>query len=410
MSALPSGFLWGAATSAHQTEGNNVASDWWAMENAPGAPFQRSGDAVDSYHRYPEDMGLLADAGLNAYRFGIEWARIEPAPGHFSRAALDHYRRMITAARQRGLSPVVTLHHFTVPAWFAADGGWLRPDAVERFSRYVEYASQILDDVEWVCTINEPNMIAIVSVVLRRRVQGGASEAVTAHVLPEPDREISDALIAAHRNSVDVLRRTTNAKVGWTVAQQAFTPTPGNENVFARVKESYEDRFLAAARGDDFIGVQSYTSQPVGPEGPVPHPPHPDNTLVGSAYRPDALGIALRNAWEVGAGTPLLVSENGIATADDDQRIAYTQAALRHLEEAHAEGIDIRGYLHWSALDNYEWGRWEPTFGLIAVDRETFRRTPKPSLAWLGDVARRGGLPPAGDTPVPTLATGGTHP
>ena len=384
---VPRGFLWGAASAAHQTEGNNTTSNWWAMENAPGSGLQRSGDAVDSYHRYPEDMDLLADAGLTAYRFSIEWARIEPAPGKFSRASLAHYRRMIEAAQQRGLTPVVTLHHFTVPAWFQRDGGWLRPDAVELFARYVERAAGILADVEWVCTINEPNMIAIMAVVLgQARGDGGA---LTAGQLPPPDEALGAVLVRAHDAAREVLRRTTDARVGWTVAQQAYTPLPGHEDVFARVKEAYEDRFLAAGRGDDFIGVQAYTSQPVGPDGPVPHPPHPDNTLVGSAYRPDALGIAVRNAWDVGGGTPLVVTENGIATADDGRRIAYTATALEHLEAALLDGIDVRGYLHWSALDNYEWGHWGPTFGLVAVDRETFRRTPKPSLSWLGEVARR---------------------
>src|SRR4030095_10445353 len=151
--------------------------------------------------------------------------------------------------------------------------------------------------------------------------------------------------------------------------------------------------YLEAARGDDFIGVQAYSSQLVDENGLVPHAPHPDNTLVGTAYRPDALGQAVRHTWEITGGVPILVTENGIATADDDRRIAYTSGALDGLFAAMADGVDGRGSLHWSALDNYEWGHWEPTFGLIGVDRETFERTPKPSLAWLGDVALNGGCP-----------------
>src|SRR6185369_2382443 len=141
-----------------------------------------------------------------------------------------------------------------------------------------------------------------------------------------------------------------------------------------------------------FVGVQSYTSQLVDENGVVAHPPHPDNTLVGWAYRPDALGIAVRHTREVVGDLPIVVTENGIATDDDRRRIAYTSEALRHLGEAMDDGIDVRGYLHWSLLDNFEWGRWEPTFGLIAVDRETFVRNPKPSLAWLGAIARTGQL------------------
>ncbi|MFI9786303.1 glycoside hydrolase family 1 protein [Kitasatospora sp. NPDC051984] len=403
MAGLREDFLWGASTSPHQVEGNNVNADWWALENAPDSPLpDRSGDANDSYHRYAQDMGLLAEAGLNSYRFGFEWARIEPAEGQFSLAERDHYRRMVDTALELGLKPVVTLQHFTLPRWFAESGGWKRPDAAELFARYIEFVAPALRDVEWVCTINEPNMLAVFASVQDTVMQMmGALDAddpeqkakmaaALGHV--SPDQELGEILAQVHRRAVDTVRRTTNAKVGWTVAQQAFTPTPGNEDVFERVHRTWEGFYLEAARGDDFVGVQAYTSQPVEADGPVPHPAHPDNTLTGWAYRPDALGIALRRAWDEAGGIPLLVTENGIATDDDTRRIAYTAEALGHLEEAVADGIDVRGYLHWSALDNYEWGRWAPTFGLIAVDRETFVRTPKPSLAWLGACARRGGL------------------
>jgi beta-glucosidase len=146
--------------------------------------------------------------------------------------------------------------------------------------------------------------------------------------------------------------------------------------------------YLEPARDDDFVGVQSYTSQLVDENGIVPHPEHPDNTIMGWAYRPDALGIAVRHTHDVVGDVPIVVTENGIATIDDQRRIAYTGEALRHLRDTMDDGIDVHGYLHWSLLDNFEWGRWDPTFGLIAVDRETFERHPKPSLAWLGDIAR----------------------
>ncbi|MEU1229416.1 family 1 glycosylhydrolase [Streptomyces sp. NPDC005828] len=400
MTKLREDFLWGAATSPHQIEGNNINSDWWAMENAPGSPLpERSGDAVDSYHRYPEDMRLIADAGLNAYRFGFEWARIEPADGEFSRAGLDHYRRMVDTALDLGLTPVVTLQHFTLPRWFAESGGWLAPDAADRFARYIEFVAPALRDVGWVCTINEPNMLGVFASV--REAAMAALAADTGQAATElgglmadirPDAAVAEALATVHRRAVEVVRGTTGAKAGWTVAQQSFEPTPGNEEVFRRVHRDWEGFYLEAARDDDFVGVQAYTSQPVDANGPVPHPEHPGNTITGWAYRPDALGISLRRAWEEAGGVPLLVTENGIATADDSRRIAYTGEALRHLQDAVDEGIDVRGYLHWSALDNYEWGRYAPTFGLIAVDRETFVRTPKPSLAWLGACARRNGL------------------
>ena len=384
---LRSDFLWGASTSAHQVEGDNWTSDWWRLEHTPGVPLERSGDAVDHYHRYPEDMALLAGAGLNAYRFSLEWARIEPERGEFSRAQLAHYRRMIDTALTTGLTPVVTLHHFTHPAWFAASGGWDAPDALDRFATYVERVTSILDGVEWVITINEPNVLAMMLGMQARAAERGSPDLHSAQA-PLPDERIGTRLRGAHRRAVEVVRARTSAKVGWSVGQQALTPTPGNEETFARVSWLWEDMYLEASRGDDFLGTQSYTSQGVDANGVVPHPESPENTLTGWAYRPDALGIALRHAHEVTGGLPLLVTENGIATTDDRRRVTYTREALRHLVAATDDGVDVRGYLHWSALDNYEWGHWAPTFGLIAVDRTTFERRPKPSLSWLGSVAQ----------------------
>lgn len=384
--AVPSGFLWGASTSAHQVEGNNVLSDWWALETIPDSVLpERSGDAADSYHRYPEDMSLLADAGLNAYRFSIEWARIEPTDGHFSRTALDHYRRMIVTAREKGLEPVVTLHHFTLPAWFSKQGGWLSPRALDRFDRYVETATSILADVNWVCTINEPNMVAAMAGLMKTMQEEGAA-ALTGIALAAPDDKVSEVLIRAHQRAVEIVHNRTAAKVGWTIANQQFEAVPGTEDTFPRIRWAWEDRFLEAARGDDFVGVQAYTTQKVDSNGPVPHEPQPDSTLTGWPYRPDALEIAIRHTAEITIGVPIIVTENGIATSNDTIRIRYTDAALSGLESAITDGIEVSGYLHWSALDNYEWGSWKPTFGLIAVDGN-FARHPKPSLAWLGAIA-----------------------
>jgi beta-glucosidase len=375
--------MWGAATAAHQVEGNNVNNDWWKLEHdAARYGVQFSGDADDSYHRYGEDMRLLADAGFNAYRFSIEWSRIEPSPGKFSRAELAHYRRMIDTATALGLTPVITLHHFTHPRWFSECGGWLGADAVEVFGRYVEQACTILEDIEWVCTINEPNVLALNLGALRRVAAG---EPYPFDALPDP--EIGEVLIAAHALAAPIVRAATGAKTGWTVANQAFVAAPGAEAKHAAVQHQWEDMYLEPARADDFVGVQSYTSQLVDDNGIIPHAPHADNMITGWAYRPDALGIALRHTRDVVGDVPIVVTENGIATADDERRIAYTRSALSHLLDAIDDGVDVRGYLHWSLLDNFEWGRWEPTFGLVAVDRETFERRPKPSLARLGAIA-----------------------
>ncbi|MFI6504865.1 glycoside hydrolase family 1 protein [Nonomuraea typhae] len=392
---LPDGFLWGASTSAHQTEGGNVNSDWWAMEHdsaGTGHIKEPSGDACDSYHRWREDMDLLAALGFTDYRFSIEWARIEPAPGEFSRAALDHYRRMADGARERGLRPMVTLHHFTAPQWFARRGGWSAPEAAGLFARYADAAAPVYaEGVEHVCTVNEPNMIATMASYLHLLTTGGPLPAAG---LPEPDPAVTQVLIEAHRRAVEAVKsRASHVQTGWSVANQVYQPLPGSEEVTAAYSHPREDVFLQAAAGDDWLGVQSYTRTRIGPDGPIPAPEAAERTLTGWEYYPPALGEALRHTAAVAPGTPLIVTENGIATADDTRRIAYTTGALKGLAAAMADGIDVRGYFHWSALDNYEWGTYAPTFGLIHVDRRTFARTPKPSAAWLGAVGRTRTLP-----------------
>lgn len=400
MTDLPSTFLWGASTAPHQIEGNNTNSDWWALEAPAG--MELSGDAVDSYHRYREDMELLAAAGFNAYRFGIEWARIEPRPGQISRAELAHYRRMIETAFELGLEPVITLQHFTAPAWFANEGGWMSETAVERFSFFVTAATQILGGVKWVATMNEPNMQAM-TVMIREAmtaglisewqsptVDGEAQRERIAANLPTPEPRIGHRMVEIHHAARSILREHTDAKIGWTIANAALTSTPGNDDKLTQIRYDQEDLYLEGSRGDDWVGVQSYSSQQVDANGIIPHPEHPDNTQTGAAYRPDALGMAIRHTWEV-TGLPILVTENGIPTGDDNRRIEYTTEALQGMIAAIDDGADVRGYLHWSLLDNYEWGHWHPTFGLIAVDRETFERKPKPSLSWLGQVARTQG-------------------
>lgn len=398
MTRLRDDFIWGAATAAHQIEGGNTNSDFWAVEHSGHSHFtEPSGDACDSYHRYPTDIRLLAEAGLKAYRFSFEWARIEPAQGEFSRAQLLHYRAMIDCCHEHGVLPIVTLHHFTNPRWFAEGGGLRRPDAVERFAAYVDYVSQILADVEWVVTINEPNIAALFADMHAIGKPAGTEDAEQDPISLQmalaggPDPALAPILAAQHHAARGVLRAKTKAKVGWAVATQAFMPTEGNEAKWQEVFDAWEGVFFDATDGDDFIGIQSYTSQPVDANGPVPHPPHPDNTLAGWAYRPDALAINLRRVWEL-KGLPLLVTENGIATADDERRIAYVSGALSGLKDAVADGVDVLGYCYWSLLDNYEWGSYGPTFGLIEIDRHgDFARTPKPSLAWLGSVAAGNG-------------------
>jgi beta-glucosidase len=385
---FPDGFLWGAATSSHQVEGGNVNNDWWAREHVPGTFLaEPSGDACDSFHRYSEDIAIVADLGLGSYRFSLEWSRIEPAEGEFSRAGRDHYRRMVDACLEAGVVPNVTLNHFTVPRWLADRGGWAAPDAAERFARFTEFVEPVVArDVPYVCTINEPNITATMVNLGTDTTFGGAG-------LPAPDLRVADALAEAHHRAVEIVRSWGGPKAGWAVATQAFSPLPGAEEEAARYAASRETRFLQEAAADDWLGIQAYTRTFVGPEGPLPVAEGVETTLTGWEYFPGAIGVGLRTASEHAPGVQLVVTENGIATADDDRRRDYTEEALRAVHAAIASGIDVRGYYHWSLLDNFEWvAGYRPTFGLVAVDRTTFQRTVKPSARWLGGVARANAL------------------
>jgi beta-glucosidase len=385
---FPDRFLWGAATSSHQIEGGNVNNDWWAREHTPGSYMaEPSGDACDSYHRYPEDIAIVAGLGLGSYRFSLEWSRIEPAEGEFSRAARDHYRRMVDACLTAGVVPNVSLNHFTLPRWFADRGGWTAADAADRFARFTEFVEPVVArDVPYVCTINEPNITAAFANLSSDTTFGGAG-------LPAPDQGVADGLTESHHRAVEIVRSWGGPQVGWAVATQAFTPLPGAEEATARYAASRETSFLTEAAGDDWLGIQAYTRTFVGPEGPLPVAEGVETTLTGWEYFPEAVGVGLRTAAQHAPGVPLLVTENGIATADDDRRRDYTEGALRAVHAAITDGVDVRGYYHWSLLDNFEWvAGYRPTFGLVAVDRTTFARTVKPSARWLGAVARANAL------------------
>ena len=389
--SFPDGFVWGTATAAHQVEGGNWNCDWWAWEHNPAAgTTEPSGDAIDHYHRYADDIALLASLGFGTYRFSVEWARIEPEDGEFSQAALDHYRRVCAACLDHGITPIVTYHHFTTPRWVAHLGGWEEPDTAARFARYCGRVTSALGDlIGWGCTINEPNIVAIGGYLSGGFPPGRRDAALR--------RAVNDVFIDAHGRAVEAIKSAMPSgrsfPVGMTLAMSDYQAVDGGEHRRDRIRRNMQDVFLEAARGDDFIGVQTYSRDPIGPEGLVPVPDGAETTLMGYEFYPEALEGTIRRAWEVTDGTPVLVTENGIATTDDTRRIAYVERALAGVRRCLDDGLDVRGYTCWSAFDNFEWGAgYGPTFGLIAVDRSTQVRTPKPSAHWLGSVAQANSL------------------
>jgi len=389
MTAFPDGFLWGASTAGHQVEGGNVNADLWPLEWAEPSLFaEPSLDACDHYHRYAEDIATLAELGLNAYRFSVEWSRVEPEPGAFSRAALDHYRRMVGTCREHGVEPVVSYNHFTNPRWFAERGGWSADDAADRFGRYAEQVTAHLGDLlAWVTTLNEPNLTTMLEqtgVIPMGMGDGDPGEFRMGLMGGRVEK-----MAEVHRAGVEAIKAGPgDAKVAWTLALVDLQLGEGGEERWPEAQARAQFDWLDVSADDDFVGVQTYSRQRIGPDGQLPLPEGTPTHQTGWEVYPEALEHTVRLAAER-AGVPVLVTENGMATDDDEARLAHTRAALQGLGRTVDDGVDVRGYLHWTLLDNFEWmAGFSKTFGLIAVDRATFERTVKPSARWLGEIAR----------------------
>jgi beta-glucosidase len=402
---FPKGFLWGAATAGHQVEGNNTASDIWLAENVKPTMFaEPSGDAVNSFALWPTDLDLVKSLGLNTYRFSLEWARIEPEPGLFSIAMLDHYKAMIDGCRARGLTPMVTFNHFTTPRWFAARGGWTSPQSPDLFARFCDRAARHLAaNIGYATTLNEPNTVNLLVDVFPPQFLGAvramddaaarASGSTTFRnsMLPDvADQPVLQAnMIAAHkagRAAIKAVRGDLPVGVSLTMSDDQAV---GENSLRDAKRAQIYGAWLEAAKADDFLGVQNYARARWSDKGLLPPPADaPRNGMGQEIYAPSLAG-AVRYA-HAATGLPIMITEHGLGTQDDAQRAAFIPAALSELQKAVAEGIPVKGYVHWSLLDNFEWVfGYKQHFGLCSVDRTTFRRTPRPSAAVLGAIARR---------------------
>ena len=399
----PKDFLWGTATAGHQIEGGNVNSDFWLAENVKPTLFREpSGDACDSYCRFAEDIALAARLGFNCHRFGIEWSRIEPEPGMISHAALDHYKRVLDECHRHGLAPMVTLSHWSVPRWFAARGGFEQADSPQIFARFAETVVRHLGDgMAYATTFNEANIQRVVSLLFPNHVavrraadamlaacaRASGSDRFSNVLFGEIDKIEPNMVKAHHLASAALKAGPGSYPIGVTISMQEIEGV-GASNKAAQVAAQLYGPWLETAKSADFVGVQTYTRIRVGADGPLPLPADAVKTDAGYEYRPEALEATIRYAIAV-TGKPVIVTENGLATTDDSRRVAFIDKALAGVARCRADGLDVRGYVHWSLLDNFEWtSGYSQQFGLVAVDRTTFERTVKPSAVYLGRRAR----------------------
>jgi beta-glucosidase len=424
---FPSSFLFGTATSATQIEGGCTTSDWFEFARQPGRV--KGGDrpdvACDAWRRWEGDVALQRSLGLGAHRMSIEWARIEPRPGEIHRASLDRYREMVGALRDAGIEPMITLHHFTLPAWLAERGGILADGFARRLAEFARVAVSALGDLcgRWV-TINEPNVLAAQAYLLGEWAPGAKSpvSAVRAH------HRLLEAHVAAYRAIKDA--RGDGAQVG--VAHHLRVAQPDRPDslldraaarTFARVfNEAFataicEGRMygpldalgtvgaLAGARGfrvaeargtQDFFGINYYSRDVVRFAADRPGelfcwrrvPAGAPVSDLGWEIYPAGLGLLVRS-WARRSGVPVYVTENGIADAADGKRAAFLVDHLTELGRAIADGVDVRGYFHWSLTDNFEWAEgYAPRFGLFEVDYETQERRARESARVYAGIAR----------------------
>ena len=400
----PNGFLWGTAISAHQSEGGNTNSDSWLLEtNTPTAFKDPSGDACDSYHRYEEDLDIAASLGLNCYRFGIEWARIEPAEGMFSEAALDHYVRVLEACHARKLLPIVTYNHFTVPLWFAMRGGFEVADGADLFARFCARATEKLGPlIGMASTFNEANIVLLRKVLPRFASDAAAanaramiaaakrrtaSPAFSSMLFGDPDK-ISAVMLDAHAKGQAAIKAGPgDFPVGVTLSMQEVQGI-GPDNLARQAEETMYGGWIEAARKSDFVGVQTYSRLRFDANGLMKPEAGVPLTDMGYENYPSAIGACIRYAHEH-ISRPIYLTETGIGTTDDAVRVKFIDATMAEVAKCIADGIAVKGYLYWSLLDNFEWtSGYAKKFGLVAVDRKTFRRTLKPSARYLGTRAK----------------------
>ncbi len=422
---FPAGFLWGVSTAAHQFEGGNINSDWWEWEKIPGRiqDGSVSGRATDHYHRYEEDLDLCKAMGNNAHRLSIEWARIEPEEGKWSEEEMEHYRKVLTAARARGMSVMLTLWHFSLPKWFADMGGWEHPRAVALFVRYAaRVAAELGELVDFWNTMNEPNVY-----ISQSYLSGGWPPGVKNWLRSQ---FVALRLAKAHRKAYRALHGVIDkdgrkARVGLAqnvLSIEAYDLHSISDYVGTRVIDWWWNHlFFTFTRGaHDFIGLNYYFHYRLKKFGWPPttffvevRRERRDVSDVGWELNPQGVFKVLKDFERY--KLPIYVTENGLPSVNDDRRKRLMVATLKEVYHAVNSGVDIRGYFFWSLIDNFEWEKgFAAKFGLCELEAGTLNRLPRGSYSVFTDICKANGLPHemlryighAVDQPYEPLSTG----
>ncbi len=385
MFKFPDGFLWGASTASHQVEGNNK-NNWSEWENSPkrlkqleqseeiqkyGIDNFISGQGANHFELYDQDFALAKSLGHTATRISIEWSRIEPEEGQLDHEAIKHYQDVVKSMRAYGLEPVVTIYHWPVPIWFDSDGGWLNRKAVDRFANYAEIVVKSLPEVKYWLTINEPEIFS--------------SSSYLAGNWPPQKKSLSaylrvfHRLIVAHKESYRRIK-TINPETMVGIAKNNVFFEAGtflDKPITALADWWWNKYFLNKIRNhQDFIGLNHYFHHRFFFGKKM----NANKTVsdMGWELYPEAIYFVLKGLRQY--DKPIIITENGLADKEDKHRAWFITESLKQVHRAISENVDVRGYLHWSLMDNFEWaeGYW-PCFGLIEIDYQNLDRIPRPS-------------------------------
>lgn len=406
---FPKKFLWGAATSAHQVEGD-THNQWtvWELENAKSKAAQASyhfedlenwpkveqeakdpntyvsGKGVDHYNRYKEDFDLLKQMNMNAFRFSIEWSRVEPKEGAWNVAAVEHYKQYVLELKKRNIEPVVTLFHFTLPTWFTEMGGFEKRSNIQYFVRFAEKMIRELGpNVRLIITLNEPEVYAHESYLAGNWPPNITSKRSMLRVI--------NNLARAHNETAAVIH-AINRRYKVSIAKNSSYFYAGDDSILSRkstdVMQYFQDDYFLkkVVKNCDFMGMNFYFSNRV--YGYRVHNPDEIVSDLGWDESPADIQHALER-WHEKYRLPILITENGVADSEDAHRQQWITKTLLGMQKAMESGVQLEGYLHWSLLDNFEWdkGRW-PRFGLAKVDYTTLERTLRPSAKWFGRIIK----------------------
>ncbi|MBW6441897.1 family 1 glycosylhydrolase [Patescibacteria group bacterium] len=389
---FPADFIWGTATASYQIEGNNTNTDWWYWENnkkrGQKYPLETSGIACDSYNRYEEDFDLCKQLNNNAVRISIEWARLEPTEGKFDYREFAHYKKVLSAAKDRELKTFVTLHHFTNPLWFSKKGGWTNFNAPKYFSRYAkECAKELGPFIDVFLTINEPQVLALMGYIVGRWPPNVVN--------PVSSLICQINLMRSHNRAYKIIKAQGKYTVG--IVKNIVWYEPYEKIPY--FWDSWLAKFIFWLNSDffikpiqknlDILGINYYFTNQIKNLSLV-HPPGMVSNL-NWWINPEGLTKILIYAKKY--NLPIYITENGLADSQDKLREVFIKNMLQAAYDAMKEGSPVKGYFHWSLIDNYEWheGFW-PKFGIVAIDRKTLERKPRKSFYYYAKICDNNSL------------------